>query len=75
MTPKLEKLEELVFTSCSSFSSFGVIENSSTTLFLLVFPTFPLFCEPMVWTARAPADRVVKKLEKLENTICWMNFQ
>ena len=29
MTPKLEKLEELVFTSSSSFSSFGVIENSS----------------------------------------------
>ena len=29
MTPKLEKLEELVFTSFLSFSSFGVIENSS----------------------------------------------
>ena len=29
----------------------------------------------MVWTARAPPDRIEKKLEKMINTSCLMNFQ
>ena len=34
-----------------------------------VYQLFQLFYEPMVWTARAPADRVEKKLEKLEKFV------
>ena len=74
----LEKLEELVFTSFLSFSSFRVIENYQKAGIYKLFQLFQLFCEPMVWTACAPADRVVKKLEKLEklvNTSFLMNFQ
>ena len=63
MFPKLEKLEELVFTSFSGFSSFGLIDNSSKNLFLQAFNSFSnLFHNPISGRAGCPHHRPTRPL-------------